>query len=148
MDNEVRKAEIRRRLTLARYPRRSAARFTDENDHNPAVMQDCPCCRGWGTVCEYFSTEDISGYSRVECPDCGGSGVTGEIEPYFTNETPEAEATADAEGWLTCPGCRWRFTVRDRNAWTGRRHLRCGQKIGVVFDGAGTLPTARQPGGL
>ena len=57
MDDEARKAEIRRRLTLARYPRRSKARFTDENDHNPLVLQDCPQCHGSGARGERWAEE-------------------------------------------------------------------------------------------
>jgi hypothetical protein len=131
MDAEARKADIRRRLTLMRYPRRSKARFTDENDHNPLVLQDCPACDGWGAVSEYRTEGDAAVHTRVVCRACGGTGVTGQVEPYFAEDAAEAVARADADGWLTCPGCRWRFTVRDRNAWTGRRHLRCGQKIRV-----------------
>src|SRR5215510_11245510 len=37
--------------------------------------------------------------------------------------------TADEEGWVRCPRCDIRFTARDRRAWTGRRHRRCGQRL-------------------
>jgi DnaJ-class molecular chaperone len=117
MSNEARKDEIRRRITLAKYPRRGQAKFTDENDHNPLVLQDCPTCHGSGAVCEYGSDY----HARVVCEMCGGSGVSGEVEPYFAAAeagTQEFSATADAQGWLTCPSCRWRFTTRDKNAWT------------------------------
>jgi hypothetical protein len=75
-------------------------------------------------------------YGLTACPACDGSGVTGEVEPYFAVDRPEAPARADAEGWLTWPGCGWRFTLRDPRAWTGRRHLRCGQKIGPITNEA------------
>ena len=137
MDTEALKADIRRRLTLMRYPRRSEARFTDGNDHNPLVLQDCPACHGSGAQSEYWAEGGVQGHARVVCSACGGSGATGEVEPYFPTDAPEASAPEDGEGWLTCPGCGWRFTVRDRNAWTGRRHLRCGQKIRAFTAGAG-----------
>lgn len=131
MDNEARKAEIRRCVTLLRYPRRAKAAFTDENDHNPMVLQDCPTCFGSGKVCQHWSEDDGSRdvLDLIVCAACNGSGVTCEVEPYFSKELPEASARADAAGWLTCPGCGWRFTLRDPHAWSGRRHMRCGQKI-------------------
>lgn len=130
MDNEARKAEIRRRVTLLRCPRRAKAPFTDENDHNPMVLQDCPTCFGSGKVCQSRSDDDGRDVLDLTvCATCKGSGVTGEVEPYFPRDLPEASARADAAGWLTCPGCGWRFTLRDPRAWSGRRHMRCGQKI-------------------
>jgi hypothetical protein len=132
MDNETRKSEIRRRLTLARYPRRSKAIFTDENDHNPLVLQDCAQCYGTGHVGESWAEHGMRVEADVLCTVCNGSGVTGEAEPYFAVEWPAVEACADVEGWVTCPNCGWRFTIGDRRAWSGRRHLRCGQKIVVV----------------
>lgn len=132
MSNEERKADIRRRLTLMRYPRRSAAKFTDENDHNPLVLQDCPQCYGTGHVGESWVEDGSPVEANVLCTSCGGSGVTGQAEPYFPHDVPEKTTHADAEGWLTCPNCNWRFTTRDPRAWTGRRHLRCGQRINVV----------------
>lgn len=130
MDNEARKDEIRRRLTLARYPKRSNAQFTDQNDHNPLVLQNCPTCHGTGHVGE--SSPEHSLEAEVICGTCEGSGVSDLVELYFDNGPPEAQATADAKGWLTCPNCRCRFTIHDRRAWTGRRHLRCGQKIKII----------------
>ena len=132
MDNESRKNEIRRRITIARYPRRSRAVFTDENDHNPLVLQDCPTCDGSGKASEYWSEGEISVHSRIICPTCHGTGITGEIEPFFAIDTPEASVATGVDGWITCPNCRWRFTTVDPNAWTGRRHMRCGQKIKVI----------------
>ena len=132
MSNEERKADIRRRLTLMRYPRRSAAKFTDENDHNPLILQNCPACGGSGRRCSFSTKPGDHSVDLIICPDCDGSGITGQVEPYFPHELPEATAHTDAEGWLTCPNCNWRFTTRDRHAWTGRRHLRCGQRINVV----------------
>lgn len=99
MDNAARKADIRRRLTLAKYPRRSRAKFTDDNDHNPMVLQDCPQCRGWGRVCR--PVEQVQ--SLKTCPQCDGEGVTGEVEAYFTNDNPAVDAPVQAEGPLARP---------------------------------------------
>lgn len=131
MNTDERKAEVLRRINLLKYPRRSKAQFTDANDHNPTVLQDCPMCGGRGHVGQSL----LEGGGMVEvdyiCPSCGGSGVTGEAEPYIAQGWPAADATADGGGWVRCPRCGWRFTVRDGRAWTGRRHLRCGQRINV-----------------
>ena len=121
--------DIRRRLTLTRYPRRSAASFTEENGHNPLVLQDCALCSGKGKVCELDTSDGEQAYVLDVCSACSGSGVTGEVEPYFSNDQPEVTAEADQHGWLTCPTCGWRFAIRDARAWTGRRHLQCGQRI-------------------
>lgn len=42
---------------------------------------------------------------------------------------PLQSAEPDASGWVTCPGCGWRFSTSDAAAWTGRRHRRCGQRV-------------------
>lgn len=131
MENEARKADIRRRLTLAKYPRRSRAKFTDDNDHNPMVLQDCRRCQGSGRVCRHFEHHGRQVKSREECSECDGKGVTGEVERYFTNDDPEVDAPVRNEG-TTCPTCGWRFRLSDPHAWTGRRHLRCGQKLRLV----------------
>src|SRR5687768_17398059 len=122
MDTESRKAEIRRRIILSRYPTRSAAQFTDENDHNPMVLRKCPTCGGRGLRGESFEEGGTAVEVDYVCEACGGSRVVAEVEPYFPTDAPEAPASLDAAGWLTCPACRWRFTTRDPNAWTGRRH--------------------------
>ncbi|HZH16690.1 MAG TPA: hypothetical protein VE057_20215 [Archangium sp.] len=128
-DVNKRKEEIRRRLRLSRYPRRDAAVFTDENDHNPLILEDCPRCGGRRTVCTSPSPDT---YVLDECPACGGLGTTTEVVPYFADTGPEAEAVVDEHGWLTCPRCERRFSTRYRQNWTGRRHLTCGQAIRLV----------------
>jgi len=123
--------DIDRRRARVRYPRRSEATFTDENDHNPQVLQDCAGCRGSGTQCHHIIDDGGEQYALDRCTDCGGTGVTGATEPYFPDETSALPASADDKGWITCPRCDWRFALRDRHAWTGRRHLQCGQKIRI-----------------
>ena len=132
MNIEQRRAELRQRLLVNRYPRRANATFTEENDHNPVILQDCPRCQGTGAACEQRDEEDETQlYARFECPDCLGNGITGETERYFENERAPIEATPSAVGWLKCPCCGWRFSLADPNAWTGQRHKRCGQRISV-----------------
>lgn len=128
-DVEKRKEEIRRRLRLSRYPRRSAAVFTDENDHNPLILEDCPKCGGRGQLCTFHPPD---AYVLDDCPACGGLGTTTEVVPYFTDTGPEVEALVDEQGWLTCPRCERRFSTRYHSTWTGRRHLTCGQLIRPV----------------
>ena len=121
------KDDIRRRLTLSRYPRRRDATFSDENGHNPAVLQDCARCHGRGKHCE-----DVDGAAVLDtCRACDGAGITGETEPYFANDEPELVVALGADGWITCPACDYRFAPTDRNAWTGRRHIRCGQQLRI-----------------
>jgi DnaJ-class molecular chaperone len=134
MTTEQRKMEIRRRLRLAKYPRRSHAVFSEENDHNPIVLQDCATCHGTGKVCRHFKTKEGGEcIARDECPSCAGQGVTGELEPYFSNDQPERPADCRSEGRVQCPSCSRRFRITDPNAWTGKRHMRCGQKIKLNF---------------
>jgi len=130
-----RKLELRRRLRLAAHPRRREAQFTAENNHNPLILQACPSCHGSGK--RDIETAIGNGgrtWSLGSCRDCGGTGITGEVEPYFLIETPEVTLTPDANGWLRCPGCGIAFTTRDRYRWTGYRHLACGQRIRTASD--------------
>jgi hypothetical protein len=124
----------RPRLKMRHYALRRDVAFTDANDHNPMVLEECPRCSGSGRmgVYDYGVLPDgtpVNTHSRVECDVCSGTGTTGERVPYFDNDSPITESAPDQDGWLTCPGCGWRFTIRDRSVWSGRRHGRCGQRI-------------------
>jgi hypothetical protein len=136
MDQDQLKRELQRRLKLRQYPRRSAAQFTEENDHNPVILADCPRCSGRGHTCEHLVERTAEGlsvmYSTDDCPDCGGSGTNEELTRYFSNDAPPLDAVANEEGWLKCPSCGWRFSTKDKNVWTGRRHIRCGQKLNII----------------
>jgi nitrite reductase/ring-hydroxylating ferredoxin subunit len=129
--NIIRKKEIKARLNLKKFPRKSQAVFLDENDHNPLVLENCPKCNGHGTYCIESPGMAIKEY----CEECEGSGVTGNIVHYYQEELSEVEVLIDEGGWLICPRCEWKFTIRDGNVWTGKRHKRCGQKIKVVVEG-------------
>jgi hypothetical protein len=133
MNNEERKNAIRTRLTLAKYPRRSEAVFDDANGHNPLVLEPCPSCRGSGHVCE--GSMDGRAYFMSECAMCEGSGVSGAVARYFPDDVAALPAIAvevDELGWTTCPRCERRFATCSKSAWTGRRHLTCGQKLELV----------------
>ena len=136
MDNEQRKAEIRRGLKLSKYPRRANAVFTDENDHNPFILEDCPNCHGQGEVDIYRPQDDGGYYLLDECPVCSGSGTTEEIVRYHDNspgnDAPIIDVKTNSEGWIKCPCCSWRFTIKDPEVWTGSRHKRCGQRLNVL----------------
>src|SRR5262245_20321527 len=96
--NELRKAEPRLRLRAAHHPRRSSAPFTEENDHNPIVLQNCPACRGTGKVCRHLKMKDRECIRREACSSCAGTGITGELEHFFTNDSPEMTAECRSEG--------------------------------------------------
>jgi len=128
MSNEARKERIRFNLRLTQYPRKATASFSSDADHNPLIWEDCPHCLGSGKYC----SETDGAAELVTCPLCKGTGTTGEVVLYFENNASAMEASVDASGWLTCPGCRWRFSTKDKHVWTGLRHIRCGQRISVL----------------
>ena len=35
------------------------------------------------------------------------------------------------EGWVVCPHCRARFTIRNKKSWDGERHRSCGGRISI-----------------
>lgn len=119
------KEDLQRRVLLAKYPRRAEAVLADAPDHNPLVLEDCQSCAGRGQRC--LEADGVAAFS--DCPDCNTSGVTHRLVPYFTNDAAPLSATLDAESWTTCPHCAHRFSTNDSNAWTGLRHVRCGQKL-------------------
>lgn len=120
-------AELRRRLALAKYPRRADARPSDAEDHNPLVLEACPECHGEGTQC----IETAGGASMDTCPACEGVGVTGNVVRMFPNDSPALSAEA-RDGWVRCPNCQRRFALKDPHRWTGLRHVGCGQRIVVA----------------
>lgn len=132
MNTEARKNQIKRKLILNRYPTRSNAEFTADNDHNPLVLAACQTCRGIGK----YDTFQDSPSGRIQslhyCDDCDGNGVTAVTELYFDNDNDPVPVVARADGWLKCPNCSWRFTITDTDAYTGLRHKRCGQKLIVT----------------
>ncbi|MFP2929321.1 hypothetical protein ACLESO_29795 [Pyxidicoccus sp. 3LG] len=134
-DSERRKAELRKRLRMSRYPRRRDATFTDENGHNPWILEDCATCKGRGSRVVEFANGT---HQHFDCVVCEGRGTRGEaVVRYYPDDGPAAEAVVDAHGWITCPRCQRRFSTRypsaaQRGTWTGRRHLTCGQLITLV----------------
>ncbi|HXT99748.1 MAG TPA: hypothetical protein VN903_02060 [Polyangia bacterium] len=121
----VTKEEIKRRLLVAKYPRRADADPRTAPDHNPLVLEDCPLCHGSGTRCE-----GGPGYAALlQCPECKGEGTTYALVPRFANANPPLAVRAGDDGWLTCPNCGLRFAPTDRDRWTGLRHVTCGQRL-------------------
>jgi hypothetical protein len=111
---------------VARPPRQKLV-FSTGNDHNPSYRDECERRGGFGTLFIVKYNQPRRTENDLVCPDCGGSG---EIEKkLFDNDAPPAEAVLGVDGWLTCPRCRWRFSTRDTNAWTGYRHKKCGQRL-------------------
>lgn len=129
-----RAAELRE-LQL-RYPRAAAAPFTEDNDHNPDVLEDCPDCGGTGV--RRFDQSlalgplGLEAHGAADCPACLATGISGRVLRYFQNERPPRDAEAAADGIVICPHCRRRFDTADPRAWTGWRHVYCGQRLRVV----------------
>ena len=121
----ISKDELRRRLIVAKHPRRRDADPSSAPDHNPLVLEDCPACSGSGTRCEMTAHES----TLLECTACSGEGTTYAVVPLFSNNAEPLAARAEAAGWVTCPCCGWRFSLADRRTWTGFRHVRCGQRL-------------------
>jgi hypothetical protein len=111
-------------------PTREEAQFTDENDHNPLIRKVCPECKG-------YRKRDIRGelpggtrtWTLTICKKCAGKGWVEGVQKYFENDSPAIPAKVSAMGYVQCPCCGWKFSIKDKHRWTGRRHMRCGQKI-------------------
>jgi hypothetical protein len=115
---------------MTTYPKRKDAVFTEENDHNPLIQKECPSCCGYGKRdIPMKQHSEIVGYSLAACSECKGTGIIKGVQQYFENDNPEMEAEIDGSGWVKCSNCGIRFATYDRHRWTGRRHLRCGQKL-------------------
>lgn len=132
MDAEQRKALLRKELILRRTPRRANAVFTAENDHNPTVLASCRECRGYGRYDTFRETDGRLIQELHKCEACGGTGVKAETEPYFNNDNEPIAVAAEPNGWLRCPNCGWKFSITSKDAFTGLRHKRCGQKLHVT----------------
>ena len=65
----------------------------------------------------------------MECLLCVGTGTTASVERYFGSDAFDARAATSSNGWIDCPWCHRRFSLRDGAVWSGLRHLKCG---GVV----------------
>jgi len=110
--------------------------YTDDNDHNPLVKEECPACSGIGEREELVERVTEQGPRQniewIRCAMCNGSGRGERLVRLFDNDSPTVPVEVGPDGWLTCPCCKWRFTTRDSNVWTGRRHKKCGQRITPV----------------
>jgi hypothetical protein len=135
---------------LEQYPRRWPAvkngPFTRDNDHNPEVLEDCRRCKGTGEI-ELEGAEPVvlsmsiingvrrvnSRIPKVQCADCLGFGISGQVVKLFQNDWPTIEATTTSNGWLGCPRCYTKFSVLHFSTWTGMRHKNCGQKLRITI---------------
>jgi hypothetical protein len=107
--------------------------LAEAEDHNPEILEDCPACQGRGTICE-----EAGGVASLDdCRECSGVGTTFNVVRYFSNDSPAKSARADADGWIQCPTCGFRFSTKDPDRWSGWRHMRCGQRISVEESGDG-----------
>ncbi|CAG0986109.1 hypothetical protein PLCT2_02198 [Planctomycetaceae bacterium] len=128
---EERKRKVKLQKLLRLYPP-GEHKFTHENDHNPVVLVPCARCHGRGTICEGLVQGGKQAQAIRECPDCGGDQYMAETRRMFANDSESMPVQSYADGWVRCPACRIRFALKDPNAWTGKRHIGCGQKLHVT----------------
>jgi hypothetical protein len=60
---------------------------------------------------------------------CAGKGWIEGSQKYFDNDSEAITAKVSAMGYVECPRYGRKFSIKDKHRWTGRRHMRCGQKI-------------------
>jgi hypothetical protein len=61
-----------------------------------------------------------------------GEGFRRGVEARKSRLDQRRPANSDPEGWVTCPHCGTRFTLRDKDRWDGDRHRSCGGRISLV----------------
>ncbi len=105
---------------LSGIPRRSEAQFSENNDYNPLVLENCRACSGFGSA------------DWKVCQSCNGSGLTGHVVRYFENDNPIETIRANERGWVQCPCCERQFFASKTHAFSGHRCRRCGQRIRVT----------------
>ncbi len=120
-----RKCDVLRAIDASQY-------FTDQNDHNPLVLAECPKCHGLGSWCEECEIEGRRVLALVGCGVCNGSFTSGEVVRMWPDDREPMSATVQPNGWLRCPHCGKLFSTGSPASWTGRRHRTCGQKIVLV----------------
>ena len=54
-----------------------------------------------------------------------------EVEALRASREQQRPASQYMEGWIVCPHCRTRFTIRGKG-WDGERHISCGGRILLV----------------
>src|SRR5580700_5491747 len=84
--------------------------FTEANDHNPEVFEECPECSGSGrrSIYDVDESRGSKTVSRVVCGACNGTGTNGDRVHYFDNNAPIVTVPLGKDGWVTCPCCGWR----------------------------------------
>ena len=128
-DNERRKQDFRNHVNMGRATDPSTIVYSDENDHNPVVLEDCPECSGSGKKCRPEAREGGLAYYLEACPVCRGAKTTGNLVHKYQNDSPAMEAAVNEFGWTKCPGCGVNFKTTSSTRWSGLRHKTCGQKI-------------------
>lgn len=115
-------------------PTRDEAEFTEENDHNPLIRKICPECKGYRKrdIKREFPDGALS-WTLTSCTACDGKGWVDGSQNYFDNDSDVVPAEVSAKGYVECPCCGWKFSIHDKHRWTGRRHMRCGQKITLIM---------------
>ncbi len=47
-------------------------------------------------------------------------------------EKPAIDIEVNENGWVKCPKCRYQFKITDRDTWSGKRHISCGQALNII----------------
>lgn len=128
MDIEQKKEAVKKRLRIAKYSKPENVGFTDENDHNPLVLETCKICFGSKHVCSQNNLEVV----RYSCDACEGLGITGNLVRRYPENYPAMSAIISESGWIKCPRCKVNFSTYSSQFWSGRRHITCGQKIDIM----------------
>jgi hypothetical protein len=129
MDREARQRYMSEHLNVRNHSDPSDIVYSDENDHNPLVPEDCPGCFGTGKRCRLVAHGAGTAYGLERCTACAGAKTTGNLVRKYKNDSPALEAGVNEFGWTKCPGCGVNFKTTSSVSWSGLRHKTCGQKI-------------------
>lgn len=104
--------------------------FTEENDHNPLVIPNCPHCIMGKTA--GVSRGPNRSHAHSLCETCHGTGIATPPIPQlrFDCDSNEMDVACNKTGHVRCPQCVIGFKYYDKRAYSGKRH-NCGQKLNI-----------------
>lgn len=72
----------------------------------------------------------VSDLEWFGCTECGEAAATWMRELF--DSLPELAVVQDPNGWVRCPACGYKFSLKDRNVWKNSIHMLCGQRLSVL----------------